>query len=153
MELVKQFSVSLVNKPGRVAAVLTALNKEKLVLRAFVVMAIGGRGILRMVPDDPQRAAEALVAINVKFDATSVLMVDVPSHSGGLPKICQRLAGEHLNIDYVYGSQHSGGNRGGALEVVKVNDLAKAQRVLNDSSASSGLRANKQPRRRPTHAR
>ena len=153
METVKQLSIPLVNKPGRMAAVLTALHREKVVIRAFTVMATGGRGILRLVPDDPARAKSALGPINVKFDTADVLLAQVSNHSGGLPKICQRLAGLHLNIDYAYGAVASGGNKGAALAVIKVNDLAKAQRMLRESIASNGTRNHKRPGRRPTHAR
>ena len=52
MQAAKQLSVSLVNKPGRLADVLTALNKEKVNLRALVVMDCGERGTVRFVPDD-----------------------------------------------------------------------------------------------------
>ena len=51
MRTAKQFSVPLVNKPGRLAAVLAALGKEKVASLAFTVMSGGGRGTLRLVPD------------------------------------------------------------------------------------------------------
>ena len=43
MQMAKQLSVPLVNKPGRLAAVLTALAKEKVAFRAFSVMDSGTR--------------------------------------------------------------------------------------------------------------
>ena len=45
MEIARQFSVALVNKPGRLAAVLTALSKEKVGIRTFTVMDSAARGI------------------------------------------------------------------------------------------------------------
>ena len=44
MQTAKQLSVSLVNKPGRLAAMLAALNKGKVALKALVVMDSGDRG-------------------------------------------------------------------------------------------------------------
>ena len=153
MQAVKQLSVPLVNHPGRLAAVLTALNKDKVMIRAFTVMATGGRGTLRVVPDEPAAATRCLEMLNVKFELADVLLVDVPSRSGGLPRICQRLAGEHLSIDNAYGSMANGRAKSAALAVIKVNDLAKAHRVLSEPASAGDARPRKRPRRRPTPAR
>ncbi len=152
METVKQLSVRLVNKPGRLAAMLSALNKGKVDFRALVVMDSGDRGTVRFVPDDFAAATDVLDKINIRHEATDVLLVEVPSQPGAFRKICERLAADHLNIDYAYhsfGSQK--GNRGAGLAVVKVNDLNKAQRILRENE---GSRRRQQPGRRPpAHAR
>jgi len=152
MEKAKQLSVSLVNKPGRLAGVLTALPTEKVGLRAPSVMDTAGRSTVRFVADDPALARSAMETINVNYDESEVLLVDVPNQTGGFGRVCERLAVEHLNIDYAYSSFNSGpGAKRGPLAVIRVNDLAKAQRVLSNNS-SNGVRR-KQPRRRPVHAR
>ena len=129
MQTVRQLSVSLVNKPGRLADMLTALNREKVNLRALVVMDCGERGTVRFVPDDAATAEEVLDKLSIRHDATDVLLVEMPSQPGGFRKICERLAAEHLNIDYAYcGFDGAGKAKGGMLAVIRVNDLAKAQR-------------------------
>lgn len=150
MQTAKQLSVTLVNRPGRLAALLTALNKEKVGFRALVVMDSGERGRLRFVPDDVKVAAEVLERINVRFETADVLLVDVPNQSGGFRKVFERLAAEHLNIDYAYACDSGGRARGGMLAVIKVNDLAKAQRVLGENGTASRW---KRPGRRPAYAR
>jgi hypothetical protein len=151
MQTAKQLSVTLVNKPGRLAALLAALNKEKVSLRALVVMDSGERGTLRFVPDDFSAATEVLEKVNLRFEATDVLLAEVPSQSGGFRRICERLAADHLNIDYAYCSFNTGGGtKGGVLAVIKVNDLAKAQRVLSENGSPS---RRTRPGRRPVHAR
>jgi hypothetical protein len=151
MHTAKQLSVSLVNKPGRLAEMLGALGKEKVSFRALSVMDSGDRGTVRFVPDDWQIAAEVLNRANISFDKSDVLLAEVPSRSGGFRKICERLAEEHLNIDYAYCSFDGAGKaKGGVLAVIKVNDLTKAQRVLSENGNTS--RRGK-PGRRPVHAR
>ena len=150
MQTAKQLSVSLVNKPGRLAAMLTGLNKGKVNFRALSVMDSGDRGTVRFVPDDFKAATEVLEKMNIRFEAADILLMEVPSQSGAFRKICERLAAEHLNIDYAYCSFGAdNGARGGGLAVIKVNDLSKAQRVLSENGG--GRR--KQPGRRPVHAR
>ena len=150
MQTAKQLSVSLVNKPGRLADMLAALNKGKVNFRALSVMDSGERGTVRFVPDDVAAATSVLEKINVRCDAADVLLVEIPSQPGGFRKICEKLAAEHLNIDYAYCSFNGGGKcKGGVLAVIKVNDLAKAQRLLSEN----GTARKKMPFRRPVLAR
>ena len=151
MQTAKQLSLSLVNKPGRLAAVLAALNKGKVNFRALVVMDSGTRGTVRFVPDDLSAATGVLGKLNVRYEATDVLLVEVPKQAGAFRKICERLAAEHLNIDYAYASFAERGAKGGGLAVFKVNSLSKAQKLLNENGTSSSRK--QFPIRRPMHAR
>jgi hypothetical protein len=149
MQTAKQLSVSLVNKPGRLADVLTTLNKGKVSFRALSVMDCGERGTVRFVPDDVVAAEELLGRMNIRCDATDVLLVEMSNQPGEFRKVCERLAAEHLNIDYAYCAFAGGRAKGAALAVVKVNDLAKAQRLLSEN----GTVRKKMPFRRPVLAR
>ena len=151
MQTAKQFSVRLVNKPGRLSSVLSALAKEKVELVALSVMDAGERSTLRFVPDDPALARSALETHQTEFDVSDILMVEISGRNGAFRNICERLANEHLNVDYAYGSCSQHGGRGHSSVIVKVNDLAKAQRVLSDARMRNG-RA-KSIRRRPVQAR
>jgi hypothetical protein len=152
MQTAKQLTVSLVNKPGRLAAMLSALGKEKVSFRALVVMDSGDRGKVRFVPDDIILAAEVLERSNIRFEASDVLLVDIPKQAGGFRKICERLAAEHLNIDYAYCALGpETGARVGGLAVIRVNDLAKAQRVLGEKNGM--VKPKKLLMHRPVHAR
>jgi hypothetical protein len=137
MQTAKQLSVSLVNKPGRLADMLAALSKGKVNFRALTVMDSGDRGTVRFIPDDFEATASILEKINIRCDATDVLLVDLSSQPGGFRRICEKLAAEHLNIDYAYCSFNAGGKlKGGVSAVIKVNDLAKAQRVLSENGTT-----------------
>ena len=149
MQTAKQVSVSLANKPGRLADTLAALNKGKVNFRALSVMDSGDRGTVRFVPDDFDAATEVLGKMNVRFDKTEVLLVEVPRKNGAFRKICERLGAQHLNIDYAYCSFDKVSTKGGVLAVIKVNDLAKAQKALQENGGSR----RKTPGRRPVHAR
>ncbi len=153
MQTAKQLSVSLVNKPGRLAAMLSAMNKGKVSFRALCVMDSGDRGTVRFVADDCRAATKVLDQLNVQYEMVDVLVVEVPSQPGAFRRICERLAAEHLNIDYAYCSfGGESGAKGGGLAVIKVNDLAKAQRVLSDNGTARRRRV-LTPGRRPAHAR
>jgi len=151
MQMAKQLSVSLINKPGRLAAMLAALNKGKVGLRALSVMDSGERGTIRFVPDDCLAATNVLDRASIRFDTADVLLVEISPQPGAFRRICERLAADHLNIDYAYCSCGSEQNsRGGVLGVIKTNDLAKAQRILSENGTAT---RRKYPGRRPVHAR
>ena len=98
------------------------------------------------MPDDVVAAEELLDELNIRYDATDVLLVEMSNQVGGFRKVCEHLAAEHLNIDYAYCAFDGAGKaKGGMLAVIKVNDLAKAQRLLSEN----GTARKKMPFRRP----
>jgi hypothetical protein len=152
MRTAKQLSVSLVNKPGHLATMLAALSKSKVNLKALVVMNSGDRGTVRFVPDDQERAVECLTQMNTRYESSDVLLVEIPRQEGAFRNICERLAAEHLNIDYAYCSFGGGSAKGGALAVIRVNDLVKAQRILGENGMAARRKQVAQGRR-PVYAR
>jgi len=153
MQTARQLSVRLVNKPGLLAALLVALNKEKVSFRALSVMDSGDHGTLRFVPEDEanlKTTEEVLKKNSLRFETADVLLVEVPGQSGAFRNTVERLAAEHLNIDYAYCSFNGLGKaKGGVMAVIKVNDLSKAQRILSENGSTS----RRKPGRRPVHAR
>jgi hypothetical protein len=142
MQTAKQLSILLVNKPGRLADMLTAMSKVKVDFQALCVMDSGGRGMVRFVPDDFQAATAVLDQMNIRYEINDVVLAELPNQPNGFRHLCERLAVEHLNIDYAYCSF----NGSGVSAVFKVNDLAKAQRILGETTSGRNKRL---PMRRP----
>ncbi len=155
MHTAKQLSVSLVNKPGRLASMLVALNKRKVHFQALCVMDSGDRGTVRFIPDNFDAAVQVLQELNLPFEQSDVLVVEVAAQPGAFRRVCERLASEHINIDYAYCSfGGESGVRGGGLAVIRVNDLSKAQRVLAENGNHARRRGRTQlPARRPIRVR
>ena len=148
MQTAKQLSVSLVNKPGRLADMLAAMSKEKVNFQALCVMDSGGRGMVRFVPENVESAIAVLDQMNVRYEINDVLLAVLPNQPGGFRHLCERLAVEHLNIDYAYCSFNGTGKTkgSGVSAVIKVNDLAKAQRIIG---VTVNGRHKRLPMRRP----
>ena len=150
MQTAKQLSVSLVNKPGRLADMLTALNKGKVNFQG-----LGGHGFRRAGDRSLRARRRRRRRAGLGQDqhpprGHRCVLVEIPSQPGGFRNICERLAAEHLNIDYAYCAFDGGGKaKGGMLAVIKVNDLAKAQRVLSENATVR----KKMPFRRPVLTR
>jgi hypothetical protein len=127
----KQITVFLENKPGRLAQLLSELAHQKINVIALAVMDRQEQGVLRLVTEDSSATAKVLQGLNVHFNESAVLAVELRNQPGALAHVCETLAAEHLNIEYAYCS--SGGRNGKVYGIFKVSNLAKAQRVLDDS--------------------
>jgi hypothetical protein len=127
----KQITVSLENKPGRLAQLLSELARQKINVVALAVMDRNERGVLRLVTEDAAATRKVLQALNVPVNEGDVLAVELRNQPGALAHVCETLAAEHISIEYAYCS--SGGRNGKVYGIFKVSNLEKAQRVLNDS--------------------
>src|SRR5437764_7305620 len=118
METSKQISVSLENKPGRLANVLSALAREKINITALAVMDSHEHSVLRLVTSDPAKTAQVLNSLGARHAESEVLLVELKNQPGALAHVCEQLAGERINIDYAYCS--SGGRNGRTIGIFKV---------------------------------
>ncbi|MBV9125030.1 MAG: ACT domain-containing protein [Planctomycetes bacterium] len=138
MEIIKQVSVFLENKPGRLANVLSALAREKVNLLALTVMDSHEHSVLRFVPSDHSRTLPVLKDLNIPYTEADVLQVELRNQPGALARVCELLGGGHINIDYAYCS--TGGRNGKTLGILKVSNTDKAMRVLTEPTNNVGRR-------------
>ena len=129
MELVKQFSVFLVNKPGILAQVSRQLAQAKINIVAMTMMDSSEHGVLRLVATNPDKLRKTLAALNLPTTETDVALVDLTNKPGALADVCGKLAAAHININYAYCTASS--RSGKAKAIFKVADMKKAQKVLN----------------------
>jgi hypothetical protein len=148
VEITKQISVFLENKPGRMAKVLSALAQEKVNLTALTVMDSHEHSVLRLVADSLPRTRQVIKALGTPFAETDVVVVELRNQVGALAHVFETLAGEHVNIEYAYCS--AGGRNGRTLGVLKVANPEKAMRVLGESPNNL---ARRRMGRRPIHTR
>ena len=132
MELVAQFSIFLVNKPGVLAQVTRQLAQAKTNVVAMTMMDSSEHGVLRLVAGDPAKARAALKELNLPTTETDVLLVEMANRPGALADVCSRLAGAHINISYAYCT--TGARGGKATSIFKVADTKKAMKVLKAPS-------------------
>ena len=128
-----QFSVFLVNKPGVLAQVTSALAAAKINLVAVTLVDSQEHGVLRMVAEKPDQAREVLKKLNLPLTETEVLCIDLPNRPGALADVATLLGQNHININYAYVTSGAPGGR--TTGVFKVADQAKALHLLGKSSS------------------
>ncbi len=128
MRIDTQFSVYLINKPGVLANVTTALAKAKVNIIALALMDSGEHGALRIVCDDADAARKVLGKAHDRWTECEVLAIELDHRPGAFAAITQRLAEEHVNITYAY---CTGGADGGKVTAIfKVSDVKKARKTI-----------------------
>ncbi len=128
LTVVKQISVFLVNKPGVLAQVTESLAEAKVNIKALTLVDSQEHGVLRMVLENGAKGLEILKSLNVPVTETDVLCIEMANRPGALADICNRLANEHININYAYCT--TGAKGGKTYGIFKVSDIKKAQKVL-----------------------
>lgn len=149
MEFVHEVTAYLENKPGRLAKICSALAQSKVNVRALSVMDANGRSVLRMVTDDLDATKRVLTSLGTEHSVSDVLAVEMDSKAGSIAKVLERLAEEHINVEYAYVSNASTAGR--SLGIFHTSNPKKALAVLSDTSGSFGESA--AGGRRPLHVR
>jgi hypothetical protein len=99
---VKQLSVFIENKAGRVSEVTDVLGAAGVDIRGFSVSDTADFGIVRLVVDDPDKGLEVLSAAGFTVKENDVICLDLPDHPGGLAGVLKVVSGAGVNIEYVY---------------------------------------------------
>lgn len=128
MQLMKQFSVFLVNKPGILAQISRRLATARINVIAMTMMDSSEHGVLRLVAEEPDTLRAALRELNLPMTETEVLIIEMANRPGALADVCGQLAEAHVNINYAYCTTGSSGGK--TKGVFKLADVKKAMKVL-----------------------
>ena len=129
MMTVRQLSVFLENKPGRLCAATDILAKEGINLSALTLADTSEFGILRLLVDQPDRAREVLMEAGIVVRISEVLAIAMEDAPGGAVGILHLLSQAGLNIEYMYACV--GKESGKALMVVRTDDIELAEDILH----------------------
>lgn len=150
MEFASEVTARLENKPGRLAKICSSLAHEKIDVRALAVMDAGERSVLRLVTDQVEATRRVLTSLGVESETADVLAVVMDNRTGALARVLERLAEEHVNVEYAYVSTAAG--PGHALGIFHTDNPKKAEQVLL-SQATAASNGGHQAGRRPLHVR
>lgn len=129
---IRQISVFLENKSGRINDVTKALGKAGINMHAFSMSETTDFGILRLIVSDVDRAIEVLRAANFSVIQTEVICISCANTAGSLSVILERLAEQNIFIEYMYGFAQ--GDK--ANVVIRPSDLNRSLEVLKQMDCS-----------------
>lgn len=130
MITIKQLSIFLENKSGRINEVAKVLAKESINMQAFSMAETADFGILRLIVSDVDKAVAALRAADFAVMLTDVVCIQCPNTPGSLSKILDYLAVENIFIEYMYA--FSEGDT--ARTIIRPTDLPKCIEILQKNN-------------------
>ena len=99
---VKQVSVFMENKAGKLGKITAILKDEKIDIRAFSIGDTTEFGILKLIVREPLRAAKLLRNAGMTAQLSDVIVVVMPDRIGSFDEIVQALCNENIDIKYLY---------------------------------------------------
>jgi hypothetical protein len=125
--IIKQLSVFLENKTGRLTEITKTLAENDINISAFSIADTADYGILRMVVGRPELAEQVLKEKGFAVKTTDVVCLIVPNKPGGLYKALQLLSDNGVSIDYMYAFAADPDK---ASVVIRTDSLSKIIEVL-----------------------
>jgi len=122
---IKQLSVFIENKSGRVSEVTGVLGDANVNIRGFSVSDTAEFGILRLIVDKPAEASAALQGAGFTVREDDVICIDLPDVPGGLAGVLKLVSSAGVNIEYVYSLIAT-------YVVINVADVDRALSLLAD---------------------
>jgi len=102
MMKLKQTSVFLENRKGRLWKAISTLREADINIRALSIADTSEFGILRMIVPDPDKAKEVLEENTFVVKTNEVIGVEIPDQPGGLDGILEILTKADINVEYLY---------------------------------------------------
>lgn len=131
---VKQISIFLENKAGRMAEVTNALGRVGVNIRALSLADTTDFGILRLIVNDNEKAIKTLREQGFTVGETDVLAVEVPDRPGGLGQILGIIQGAGMNVEYMYAFVERSSDN--AVIIFRLENIDEAIRVLTSKGVT-----------------
>ena len=127
---IKQLSIFIENKEGRLRNALEVLAKANINIRGLSIADNEKHGIIRLIVDDVEKANDALKSANFIVKETEVIVVGVPDKPNGLNSTLELLENNNINVEYIY--SFLANEEKEAVIVMKLDKPEEGLKVLED---------------------
>ncbi len=127
--MIKQITVFIENKPGRLMELTGALAEESINIHALSIADTADFGIVRIIASDPDKAKSTLRAKGFMVKTADVIAVAMGQRPGSLHEILKRISALNVSVEYIYAftSRHKDYE---AIVILKLNDQDAALEKL-----------------------
>jgi hypothetical protein len=123
---IKQLSIFLENKSGRLTEVLETLGQEKINIAAMSIADTSEYGILRLIVSDPLESFKLLKAKEFSVNLTDVIGIETPKEAGSFAIAIKHFSQENISIEYMYAFAYH--NKG--VIIMRTDDRQKAFQII-----------------------
>jgi len=128
-KMIKQISVFLENKKGRLSEVTKTIADNGIDIKALTLADTKDFGVLRLIVTDPDKCVKILKESNFVAQETEVIAIEIEDAPGGLSKILELLNSNDVNIEYIYATIEKVKNK--AIVIFRIEEKDKAREVLS----------------------
>lgn len=132
--MVKQISVFIENKKGRLYKLTKVLGSENIDLIALSIADTTNFGILRCIVSQPEKALKVLKDTGFTANTTEVLVLEVPDKPGGLAGVLKILTEADISVEYLYSFVRT--KNDSALILFRVEEIEKAIDILTKNNVT-----------------
>ena len=129
---VKQISIFVENKEGRIKKAIDTLAKENINIRALSIADTTKYGILRLIVSDNEKAIEALEKDAFIVKENEVIILAVPDEPNVLNSTLAVFDEKGINLEYLYAFVSSKTDE--AIVVMRLENMEKATDALKESN-------------------
>ena len=129
---VKQISIFVENKEGRIKKAIDTLAKENINIRALSIADTTKYGILRLIVSDNEKSIEALEKDGFIVKENEVIILAVPDEPNGLNSTLAVFDEKDINLEYLYAFVSSKTDE--AIVVMRLENMEKAIEALENSN-------------------
>ena len=126
---VKQISIFVENKPGKLAELTEYLNQSSIDMRALSIAEAQDFGIVRIIVDDAYKTSCVLKEAGYVASITPVVAIEMPDEPGSLFRILKILGDGGVNLEYMYAFLTR--KQSTAYMVLRVEENEKAIEILS----------------------
>jgi len=126
----KQLSIFIENREGRLEEVLTVLKKNNMNIISMSLADTSDYGLLRLLVNDPEAGKKALKENGFSSMISDVLAIRLRHEVGQLQELLEVICKSGINIEYMYAL--STGTADASI-VIKTSDLEKAAKLLEET--------------------
>ena len=129
---IKQLSVFIENREGRLGEVLTALKESNINIISLSLADTSDYGMLRMITSDPEEAKKVLKERGFSAKLTDVLAVKLEHKVGELQEVLEIICNAGINVEYMYALATKNND---ATIVIKTSNAEEAALLLQKEGA------------------
>jgi hypothetical protein len=131
---VKQLSIFMENRAGRMAEIARQLGEARINIRALSLADTSDFGILRLIVNDVDKAMKILKDSGHTVSVTEVVAVEVPDSPGGLASVLEPLRDGSVNVEYMYAFVEKATDK--AVVIFRFENVDEAVKVLAKAKIS-----------------
>ena len=130
--LIKQISIFVENKPGRLNSITKLLKDNDIDIRALSIADTKDFGILRLILNKPELACEVLKGADCTVSITNVIAIGINDKPGGLADAMDCLYRANISVEYMYAFITKTSDQ--AYVILRVENNDKALEALQDEN-------------------